>query len=289
MELQQFKIFESVSRHLNITSAATELGISQPAASLQLKQLEKECGVQLYTRNNRGVELTRQGHALLGVIKLILTQLDKVDKELRAERRQIGSRTFVVGSSNTLSATVLPEILVEFSRLNPTVNLVVETADSRHMGEMVRNGTVEAALITSPADLPGCACEPYMVHEAVAFVPPDNPLCRKTLTLQELCRIPLVVRHGSSTVKELRRRGYELNFAAQFGAIEAVKTAVRGGMGVGVLFRSRLESELARGELKVIDVAEFRSIVLQSFVVYKRSRPSSNARKFLDLLGKRRR
>src|SRR5690348_15423942 len=114
MELQQFKLFESVSRHLNITSAATELGISQPAASLQLKQLEKECGVQLYVRNNRGVELTRQGYALLDVVKSILDQLEKVDRELKGDRHQSGNRTFVVGSSNTLSATVLPELLVEF-------------------------------------------------------------------------------------------------------------------------------------------------------------------------------
>lgn len=288
MELQQFKLFESVSRHLNITSAATELGISQPAASLQLKQLEKECGVQLYVRNNRGVELTRQGYALLDVVKSILVQLEKVDRELRGDRHQSGNRTFVVGSSNTLSATVLPELLVEFSRRNPKVDLVVETADSRHMEEMVQDGRVEAALITRAARLPGCACEPYMVHEAVAFAPQDNPLCRKTLTLEEFCRIPLVVRHGSSTVKELTRRGYELKFAARFGAIEAVKTAVLGGMGVGVLFRSRLESELARGELKVIDVPELSEIVLRSFFVYRRSRSSLNARKFRELLRKRR-
>ncbi|MGE3778515.1 MAG: LysR family transcriptional regulator [Pirellulaceae bacterium] len=285
MELHQFRIFESVSRHLNISSAAAELGMSQPAASLQLKRLEQECKVQFYTRNNHGVSLTPEGQAFLEAVRPILAQLDKVDQDFRAENDRHASRPFVVGGSNTLSATVLPEILLEFKRRNPSVNLLVETSDSHRMADLVQKRRVEVALVTTPCDLPGCECEPYLEHEAVAFAAPDNPLCRKTLTLEELVRIPLVVRRGSSTVSELERRGYNLKFAAQFSAIEAVKTAVRGGMGVGLLFRSRLESELARGEVRIIDVPDLRFIKLKSFIVYgKRPRQSANVLKFLQIL-----
>jgi DNA-binding transcriptional LysR family regulator len=165
------------------------------------------------------------------------------------------------------------------------VNLLVETTDSHRMGNLVQKRRVEVALVTTPCELPGCECEPYLEHEAVAFAAPENPLCRKTLSLQDLVRIPLVVRRGSSTVSELERRGYTLKFAAQFSAIEAVKTAVRGGMGVGLLFRSRLESELAHGEVTIIDVPELRSIKLKSYIVYgKRPRQSANVLKFLQIL-----
>lgn len=285
MELHQFRIFETVSRHLNISSAAAELGMSQPAASLQLKRLEQECKVQFYTRNNHGVSLTPEGQAFLEAVRPILAQLDKVDQDFRGETDRHASRPFVVGGSNTLSATVLPEILLEFKRRNPGVNLLVETTDSHRMANLVQKRRVEVALVTTPCELPGCECEPYLEHEAVAFAAPENPLCRKTLSLQELVRIPLVVRRGSSTVSELERRGYTLKFAAQFSAIEAVKTAVRGGMGVGLLFRSRLESELAHGEVTIVDVPELRSIKLKSFIVYgKRPRQSANVLKFLQIL-----
>ena len=285
MELHQFRIFESVSRHLNISSAAAELGMSQPAASLQLKRLEQECKVQFYTRNNHGVSLTPEGQAFLEAVRPILAQLDKVDQDFRGETDRQASRPFVVGGSNTLSATVLPEILLEFKRRNPGVNLLVETTDSHRMANLVQKRRVEVALVTTPCELPGCECEPYLEHEAVAFAAPENPLCRKTLSLQELVRIPLVVRRGSSTVSELERRGYTLKFAAQFSAIEAVKTAVRGGMGVGLLFRSRLESELAHGEVTIVDVPELRSIKLKSYIVYgKRPRQSANVLKFLQIL-----
>lgn len=289
MELHQLRIFESVSRHLNISNAAIELGISQPAVSSQIKKLERECGVRFYVRNNHGVALTEQGREFLDSVRAILSQLDDMDMEFKARRDRPGSSPFVVGGSNTLSATVLPEIVVAFKRRNPNVNLMVETSDSQRIEGLVQAQRVEVALVTAPSELPGCACEPYMEYEAVAFAAPDNPLCEGTLSIGELVRFPLVVRRGSSTVTELERRGYKLQFAAQFTAIEAVKTAVRGGLGVGLLFRSRLDSELERGELRLIDVPDLKSIKLKSFIIYgKQARLSENARKFLAILREQR-
>lgn len=284
MELQQFKLFVSVSRHLNISSAAAELGISQPSASLQLKQLEQECKVPLYTRHAGGVTLTPDGEAFLEAVRPILSEIDRIDRAFKAQPRSDGL-PFVVGSSNTLSATVLPRILLEFKRRQPDVDLIVESATSLEMGKLVQARQVEIALITTPYDLSDCECAPYIEHEAVVFTMPDSALARRTLSLDELTRIPLVVRRDSATVTQLKRKGYSLKFAAQFSAIEAVKTAVRGGMGAGLLFRSRLEGELARGEVSIVDVPELRSVTLKSFIIYaKQPALSDNAREFLEIL-----
>jgi len=284
MELQQFKLFESVSRHLNISSAAVELGMSQPTASLQLKRLEQECKVQLYKRHTSGVLLTPEGEALLEAVRPILVELDRVERAFKAKDSRAAG-PFVVGSSNTLSATVLPRILLEFKRRRPEIDLLVESAASREMGKLVQDRKVEVALITTPHDLSDCVCEPYIEHEAVVFTTPGNALCGRTLSLEELARIPLVVRRPSTTVTQLERKGYILKFAAQFSAIEAVKTAVRGGMGAGLLFRSRLEAELASGEFSIVDVPDLRSVKLKSFIIYgKQRRLSANAREFLEIL-----
>lgn len=285
MELHQLTIFESVSRHLNMTSAAKELGTSQPTVSLQLKQLETECGLQFYVRDNHGVQLTQEGMAFLGAIQPILSQLEKIDLEFKKGRQNQASRAFIVGGSNTLSATVLPELVVEFSRKNPKVKLLVETGDSDTIASLVENRKVEIGIVTKPSQISGCACEPYLEHEAVAFVPPDHPLLGRTLTLEEFCKIRLVIRRGSSTISELERLGYRPRIGVQFGAIEAVKTAVAGGMGVGLLFRSRLESELRMGRFGIVDVPELKSVKLKSFIIFsKRPRLSANARKFLEVL-----
>jgi DNA-binding transcriptional LysR family regulator len=270
---------------LNISSAAVELGMSQPAASLQLKRLEEEFKIQFYTRNNSGVSLTPEGQAFLDAVRPILVELDKVDQAFRAKNERPSAKPFVVGSSDTLLATVLPRILLEFKRRRPDVDLLVETTNSQHMSELVQEKRVEVAVITTPYGLSDCECEPYIEHEAVVFTTPDNALADRTLSLAELARIPLVVRRDSAVIVELERMGYSLTFAAQFSAIEAVKTAVRGGMGAGILFRSRLEPELARGEVKIIDVPDMASIKLKSFIIYaKRPRLSDNAREFLEIL-----
>lgn len=285
MKLHRLRIFESISRHLNITNAANELNMSQPAVSMQLKLLEQEYGTKFYARNNHGVELTLQGQAFLAAVRPILAQLDKLDMEFRGLRNQPGANAFVVGGSNTLSATVLPEVLVEFQRRHPDANLMVETADSRRVEALVESGKVEVALIAIPSHIPSLEYEPYMEHEAVAFTAPGDPLCERTLSLDELIKAPLVVRKGSSTVAELRRRGYKLRFAAQFGAIESVKTAVRGGMGVGILYRSRVEQEIMHGELRMIDVPALKSFTQKSFITYGKHAPrSAYAHNFIQIL-----
>ncbi len=289
MELQQLRIFEAVARHLNITGAANELGMSQPAVSQQLQKLERECGIKLCLRHNYGIDVTSEGRTFLPAVESILSQVNKINMEFRARTHRVTNRPFIVGASNMFSATVLPEILVDFMARYPSVDLVVEANSSGRIEELVQVGKIEAALISNPQHLPGCEYEPYLEHEAVAFVAPNNPLSRKSLTLEELCGVPLVVRRGSSAVMEIRNLGYRPKFAAQFGAIEAVKSAVVGGMGVGILFRSRLEAELKSGTLCVIDVPELRAIKLKSYVVYSTARAhSQNLSRFLDVVRPRR-
>lgn len=285
MELQQCRIFEAVARRLNITDAAIELGMSQPAVSQQLQKLEKECGTKLFLRHNYGIEVTREGRALLPAVESILTQVNRINMEFRTPTRRAGGHhPFIVGASNMFSATVLPEILIEFTRKYPSIDLVVETNSSTRIEGLVQSGKIEAALISNPRHLSGCEYESYMEHEAVAFVAPNNAI-RKSLTLEELCKIPLVVRHGSSAIMKIRKQGYRPRFAAQFGGIEAVKTAVVGGMGVGILFRSRLEAELASGALCVVNVPELKAITLNSYVVFSASRAHSrNLKRFLEVL-----
>lgn len=285
MKLHQLRIFESVARHLSVTAAAGELNLSQPAVSLQLKLLEQEYGTKFLERTNRGVALTRQGAAFLEAIRALLIQADKVDAAFKASYMATGPEVLVVGGSNTLSVTVLPEILVEFRKRHPEVRLELETSESRLVEEYVLSSRVQIGLVTRPSYLPSCIYEEYAEHEAVAFVPPDSPLCGKTLSLRELTRHPLVARKGSQSIQELKRRGYRLNLALQCDAPEAVKTAVRKGMGIGILFRGRVDNEIRKGDLRMLDAPEIASITTHSFIIYhKRKALSASGRDFLDTL-----
>ena len=86
MKLHQLKIFDCAARHLNVTNAARELRMSQPAVSLQLKRLEQEFSAKFYNTSNRGMRLTQQGRAFLDSVRPLLAELDKIDARFKAPK-----------------------------------------------------------------------------------------------------------------------------------------------------------------------------------------------------------
>ena len=105
------------------------------------------------------------------------------------------------------------------------------------------------------------------------------------MTLENFAQLPLIVRSGGTTVKELLRRGFKPNIAAQCEVSEAVKAAVRRGLGVGLLNRDSLERNLGNGDLVEIRVPSLQEIKVQSFIIYdKRRSLSSIAQDFRQLL-----
>jgi DNA-binding transcriptional LysR family regulator len=116
----------------------------------------------------------------------------------------------------------------------------------------------------------------------IVFIRSGSSLATKRVTLEDFAQLPLVVRSGGTTVKELLRRGFKLNIAAQCEVCEAVKAAVRRGLGAGLLNRDSLERDLGNGDLVEIRVPSPQEI---KFIIYdKRRSLSSIAQDFRQLL-----
>ncbi|HEX4333590.1 MAG TPA: LysR family transcriptional regulator [Usitatibacter sp.] len=284
MTLHQLRILAAVARHCSITKAAEELSMSQPAASHQLKLLEEEFETSFYVSSNLGVQLTREGEAFLRKTAPILAQVEDVEQSFKSTHRRKAER-LIVGGNHTLSVTVLPESLMAFRQTHPWVTCQLETSDSATMERRILNGEVEIAVITHPSYSHQMTLEPFRRHEMIAFVPATSALHARNVAVMDIAQLPLVVRSGGTTVKELLRRGFKLNIAAQCEASEAVKAAVKGGLGVGLLNRDSIERELANGDLKEISVPSLREMVVQSFIIYDKRKPLSDvACDFRELL-----
>ncbi len=284
MTLHQLKIFESVARHLNVTRASQELHMSQPGVSQQLKLLEQHYEARFVVRVGRGVELTDQGHAFLDAIRSILAQAEKIESVFKVKSKEKTS-FLTVGGSRSHTVTVLPEILKTFKQNHPWVQFVLESNDSSTMERHILNAAVEIALINHPSYSDQIAYEPYKEMEIVAFALAKSPFIGKKITLEELFRIPLVVRRRSTTLRELLRQGYKPNIAVQCDVSEAVKGAVQKELGVGILYRETIEPDLKSRNLKILHVPDLEKIRTQSFIIYNRSKPlSAVAREFLHAL-----
>jgi len=282
--LHQIRIFVTVARHLNVTRAARELKISQPALSRQLKVLEQEYGAEFYIKTSKGVGLTEQGRAFLEAIRPVLTHSENVERNFKTEL-EARKHFLAVGGSRTLSVTVLPEILMAFKQTYPWVKVVLDTHDSWRVEQGVFSSETEIGLIINASYSPMLEYEVYGEHELVAFVCSKKPFGQRKMTLEELTEVPLVLKTGCRSLGEFSKRGYKPNLAMECLANECVKTAVRKGIGVGILFRESVEDD---EDLTIINVPELKTVKAKSYIIwdkYKSLTPLAQA--FLQLLRER--
>jgi len=297
MKLQRLKIFESISRHLNVTAAAEELHLSQPAASLQLKLLEEEYGLTLFKRKSNGMELTEEGRDFLEATRPILQGVEVVEAKFKDRNRprcMERSRStkpdvIVVGSNHTLLETVFSDVLLRFrERARPVPQLVLEVGGSNSIENLVEEFRLDVALISNPRQLPNCEYEPFREtkYEVAVVAAAGSPLGKRSrMSLEELLRETLVVRTGSTCVNELRRRGYELRSAIHCRTPEAAKLAISQGLGIGLLLKSWVQPEIDRGEMTAIVVSEINALTYQSFITWNKRRTlSSHAQNFIDTM-----
>jgi len=292
MTLHQLRIFAAVTRHLNITKASEELHISQPSVSQQLKLLEEEYEVKLYKKIGRGIELTENGRLLVSDAESILLQLEELKEKFgnNLNNKKVGSLT--VGGSHAPSASLLPLLLAVFKDTHPQVHLTLRTDKSRALELLVLNHEVELAVITNPSYSPDLVVEPCRKDKLVIFGPPTHPLANgPKVVLAEVVRYPFVIKKGREGVdhvgdilRQLEKRGFKVNVVLFCDSPDAVKTAVRHGAGLGILYHDLVQPEIKAGNVKVIKVRDLHMTVNTSTIYHKNIPLSPMAQDFLTLL-----
>jgi len=289
MTLHQLRIFDSVVRHGNITKASGTLHISQPTVSQQLKLLEEEFGRKFLVRLSTGVELTDDGRRFSEAVRGILSQAETIEQTFKSKKTTGKTGSLVVGGTHNVSVNLVPRLLMAFQQDHPAVQVSFETNDSPIIERRLIDGELEIAVLTNPSYRAELVYEPYEKMEVVAFCLPINPVAGRKLDLEEFLQCPLVVRSNGRIEKALISLGCKSNIAVRCGASEAVKAAVRMGMGVGVLYRNAIAGQITNGTLRVVQVDRLAEMGIISFVVHDRRKPlASNAQEFLEIIRQKR-
>ncbi|MCH8054682.1 MAG: LysR family transcriptional regulator, partial [Deltaproteobacteria bacterium] len=279
-------------KHLNMTKASAELHITQPSVSQQLKFLEGECKVKLYTKMSRGIELTERGQLLLNDAEPILLQIERLKEKFKDSSTdgKVGSLT--IGGSHSLSVSFLPTMLAVFKETHSHVQVTFRTDNSRAVERMVLNSEAELGVLTNPSYSPSFIHEPCRQEELVAFASANHPLAKKQkLTLEELAQAPLVVKRDKTSkvyrtdeiFRQLEARGFKLNIVMNCESPEALKATVKTGMGLGILYRDIVEPYVKTGELKIIKVPELK-MKIDSCIIYLKGKEKALSPHFQDFL-----
>ena len=284
--LKQLKYLVSiVDSGLNITSAAERLYTSQPGISKQLKQLEAELGVQLFTRKGKSLAaITPAGSEVIARARKILREVENITSlasDLTAEQEGVLS----IATTHTQARYVLPEVIREFRQRYPKVDLELHQGTSEQIVELVNTNKVDFAIATGSQHLfPHLTLLPIYRWHRIALVPKQHELAEqeKPLDLQTLSEHPLVTYVFSLTGESSFKRAFHdlgLEPRVVFTARDAdiIKTYVRMGMGVGVIASMAYECS-DQQDPKAIDAKGLfpqvttwlgfpRDIVLRSYMV----------------------
>lgn len=296
MNLNHLRLFRLVARQLNLTAVSQLLHVSQSSISHQLRFLQKQYDVKLYTKNGRGIELTKEGERFQREAELMLKQLDAFELRLRRCRDRHVTEVLTVAGSYGLSAGLLPSVLADLQKLRPEIQLSVRTGNLATIEQLLLKGYAEIALTTAYGNhSSGLAVEPYGREKLAAFVSMRHPLARRRrVTISELLKSPLILRGATAAESSLNKMlrgmeemGYRPKIAGFYDSPDAVKIAVRKKVGVGLLYRELVRREVRKKEFKVLTVENLK-LYGHTYILYHKQRPlSANAQLLLKLLRRR--
>ncbi len=178
MDLRQLRYFLAVARAGSFSRAAEEEGVSQPALSEQVRNLEQALGVALFERLARGVRLTPAGERLLEHARIVLREVAAARRSIECLRTRIAGR-LAVGAIPTVLPYLLAPRIEQFRRRYPEVELrLVEDVTAR-LVEGLRTGDLDLAIVSLPLREPELICAEVLREPLLAALPPDHPLARE--------------------------------------------------------------------------------------------------------------
>ena len=257
MDTRKLAAFCAVVERRSFSQAADQLGVTQPAVSLQVRALEKRLGTQLLDRSGRRVEPTEAGVRLYRGAQRLLALEEQLVDEVAGEAGGELAGELRLGASTGPAAIVVPLLLCEFQRENPQLKISLSVHDTQSVIDLVAERELELGIVGAARRHRSVKFEPFFEDEVILACPPGHRFAGRTVSLDELRSEQLVVMQEGAGVRqivedELRVLGTrlrDLDVRLELGLQESVRSAVQAGYGIAFISRSAVESELAGGTL----------------------------------------
>jgi DNA-binding transcriptional LysR family regulator len=283
MDTRQLQAFCAVVEKKSFSHAAEQLGVTQPAVSLQVRALEDRVGQTLLDRSGRRVEPTEAGRRLYRSAQRMLALEEQLLDEVSADDGRL-TGTLAIGASTGPGAHLVPLLLCDFQREHPDLHVALSIWDTQTVIDRVADRQLELGVVGALRRHRSLEFEPLVRDEIVLAVPPGHDAAGGTISLDELKEETLIVMQEGAGVRqvveeELRRAGLRLRGVEpklELGLQESVKSAVAAGYGVAFISRTAIEGELAAGRLAAAQV-EGVEPARQIYIVRARGRSATRA------------
>jgi DNA-binding transcriptional LysR family regulator len=233
--------FADVVETGSFSAAAERRSLSQPAVSLQIRQLERRFGLRLIERVGRRATATAAGHDLLQHIRDIDEAVSRAGEAMAYHRKEIVGRVRL-GTGATACIYLLPRLLGDLRRRFPALDIVVATGNTPQILRQLEDNLLDVALVTLPARGPMFQVTPVLKDEQVAVFAAAGPRPPASVTPTALSRLPLVLYEPGGNARRVfdawyARSGVPLKPVMELGSVEAIKELVAAGLGCAILPR----------------------------------------------------
>ena len=255
MEIRQLKAFAAIAEAKTFTAGARATGVTQAAISMQIRQLEEEVGLPLFTRTPRRVLLTEAGEHLLERTRTILREHDTALAELAELGGVEHGRLRIGSSSSAFSANQLPGILIDVFKKYPNADVTVSAGTSQRLVDMLTHGEIDIAFVSLPVESGLIVTEKVFSDEIVAIGHPSHSMAKKrSITPAALAEQRLILGERGGNTRRLiddffEDAGLKPNVIMELSRQEAVNEMVENNLGVGTAGAKTIANEIREGRL----------------------------------------
>ena len=286
--IRQLQVFASVAKHLSYTRAAEELHLTQPAVSMQIKQLEKSIGLKLFEQIGKKIYLTEAGSVVLEHALSITSKLQSIENDLEQLKGIEGGRlTVCIASTVNYFAT---RLISRFSQAYPSVQISLDVTNRHDLLKRLETNEPDLVLMGRPPSSADLISTAFMDNPLVIIANPHHPLADKTkIPIERLSDETFVLREqgsGTRAAMETMFDKYKIepNVSTQLSGNESIKQAVEAGLGLALVSFHTVDLELKANRLTTLDVDHFP--ILKKWHIGHRSgkQLSATAQAFWDFV-----
>ncbi|AFI89964.1 LysR family transcriptional regulator [Pectobacterium parmentieri] len=280
--LRQLEVFAEVLKNGSTTQASVVLALSQSAVSAALADLEGQLGVQLFDRVGKRLVVNEHGRLLYPKALALLEQSMEIEQLFRRDNGALR-----IYASSTIGNYLLPAMIARYRYDYPDIPLELHVGNTKDVITRVSEFSVDLGLIEGPCHHPDLITQPWLEDELVVFCSPEHLLSRGAVSLAALADAHWILRERGSGTREvldhlLLTHLSHFHLVMELGNSEAIKHAVRHGIGISCLSRHVIAEQLAAGTLVELKVP-LPKLTRTLYLVHHRQKHLSNVlRRFLS-------
>jgi LysR family transcriptional regulator, low CO2-responsive transcriptional regulator len=275
---RQLRLFLALAENSSVSAAARAMHVTQPTASMQLKEITRAVGVPLYEVISKKVQLTPTGRELAQTAREMFQAWDAFEQGVEGTLGLTRGKLKVAVVST--AKYFMPRLIGAFCSKHPDIDVSLEILNRDGVVQRLREHLDDLYIMSRPPKGMGLADEVFMANPLVMIAASADPLARKSsIDLDSLAEHRFILREKGSGTRMgvdqyFRKCRFRPNVRMELGSNEAIKEAVAGGLGLGVISRHALHGHAKENGVTIIDV-QGMPIASSWHIVHPRTRKLS--------------